>query len=665
MSELALGIDTGGTFTDGVIVDLADEEILASTNTITTREEFTTAIENCLNNLLAEPAVNADDISLISLSTTLATNAIVEGQGAAVGAILLGFEPDESLPADEEKVVAGGCTIKGEIKEEINPDEIRYAVREMQGSVDAFALCGYLSVRNPSQEKRAAEIIHEETDCPVVAAHQLTTDLGFQERAVTAVFNARLMPLITELINSVDSLIEERNINAPIMVVKGDGSLISTAEALKRPVETSLSGPAASVVGARHLADIEDGVIIDMGGTTTDLALLQEGTPRINPEGARVGGWHTRVKAADITTIGLGGDSLISINRGDELEIGPQRVFPVSWAADKHPHLLQELKKIRERDPYTYSYQPVTSLVYIDEPDHLELNERERELVDTVKEAPHTIWQLGRILNQDPEIIPWEDLVRVGCLHRASLTPTDILHWQGEFDRWDEEASAIALAVMAGVRNQSRDELAEEILSSIYSKIASLVVESVLDKEEELDFSSREMKFMLDRLLNREEEGILSTICSLNVPLVGVGAPVHAYFPSVAEKLNADLKLPRVAEVANAVGTVMGKIIERCTVIVRQDEVNVGYLVHTPGDKLGFKEYEEAVENALRLGREYVRDRAEKAGGKDIQIEYEREDVYGKVAGRQKEEGLFLETRLDFSAVGRPRQSGEEEEEES
>ncbi len=655
MSELALGIDTGGTFTDGVIIDLNTEEILKTTKTITTREDLTASIENCLSNLLSEQEIDSRMIDLVSVSTTLATNAIVEGQGAAVGAILLGFEPDEPLPADEQEVIAGGCTIKGEIKEELDSEELKSALKKMQGEVDAFAVCGYLSVRNPVQEQKALEIIRQETGCPVVAAHQLTSDLGFQERAVTAVFNARLLPLITNLIASVEKLVEDWGINAPIMVVRGDGSLIGTEEAKRRPVETSLSGPAASVVGARHLANIDDGVIIDMGGTTTDLALLQDGSPKINPEGAEVGGWHTRVKAADITTIGLGGDSLVEVSPEGEINIGPQRVFPLSWAAHKHPHLIQELNKIRTRSPYTHSYQPVSALVYISEPERMELNSRQEQLLEVLKFKPHTIWELGRKLDQDAEVLPWEQLVKVGCLHRASLTPTDILHWQGEFERWNVEAAETALQVMAERCGKEVTDLAQEILSEIYSRIAFLVIEAIISKEQELDFTSREMKFMIERLLAQEKEELLSTVCQLNVPMVGVGAPVKAYFPPVAEKLNAELKLPEVSEVANAVGTVMGKIIERATIMVKPDEVNVGYLIHTPEQKLNIKEYEEAVAKAVELGNSYIRKKAERSGGKNIQVDYEREDVYGKVAGRKKEDGIFLETRLDFSAVGRPR----------
>ncbi len=655
MANLALGIDTGGTFTDGVVIDLKDEAIITSTKTVTTRSDLTQAIGNCLQELLAVPEVETDDIKLVSLSTTLATNAIVEGQGAEVGAIMIGFNPEEDLPTRHQRVVAGGCTIKGKIKEPLDDEEVRQAARELEKKVDAYAVCGYLGMRNPIQEKEAARIITETTGYPVVAAHQLSSDLGFQERVTTAVFNARLLPLITGLIDSVKKMLSKNEINAPLMVVRGDGSLISEQEARIRPVETSLSGPAASVVGARQLAGVRDGIIVDMGGTTTDLAVLQDGSPRINPQGARVGGWHTRIKAADIRTIGLGGDSLVKISSEGELDLGPQRVFPLSWATTRYPSLLEELKQIERFAPYPLTYQPVSALVHIRDPEKFSLSRLQKKILEEIKEKPHTIWRLARKLEVDAELLPWEKLVETGCLHRASLTPTDILHWQGSYTDWNREAAELALKIMAERRGQSEEELAEDVLFLVYYRTALLVVEAALEQEgAELDFSSREVEYLLDRMLVNPDGEFLELMLQLKKPLIGVGAPVRAYFPEIARMLGAELKLPEAAEVANAVGTVMGKIIERVTVIIRPDEVGAGYAVHTPEERLGFKELEAALAEAERIGREYVLKRGREAGGKDLEINMEREDKYGRLSSFREDDKIFIETRLGFSAVGKP-----------
>ena len=129
----------------------------------------------------------------------------------------------------------------------------------------------------------------------------------------------------------------EWGIAAPLMVVKGDGSLVRAEWATRRPVETILSGPAASVVGAWHLAGRRDVWVVDVGGTTTDIGALHEGWPILNEEGATVGGWRTMVEAVDVHTAGLGGDSHVQLDDEGRLTIGPRRVVPLCLLASEHP----------------------------------------------------------------------------------------------------------------------------------------------------------------------------------------------------------------------------------------------------------------------------------------------------------------------------------------
>ena len=382
MVNLALGIDTGGTLTDGVLFDLDHKKIVAKTKVITTRHNLTLAVDQCLDHLLSQrEQAELDRIKMVSLSTTLATNAIVEGQGAEVGLILIGCKPDQGLPTPFLISIGGGCNLKGKFKEEVDLAAAAAAVAEMRDKVDAFAVSGYLSVRNPAQELAVEELIRELTGYPVVCAHQLSSELGFHERTVTAVLNARLMPLITDLMAAVKKSMARRALKAPLMVVKGDGSLISEKKARERPIETILSGPAASITGAMALTGIEDGIVVDMGGTTTDLALLRDGRPSIDSRGARVGGWLTRVRAAEITTIGLGGDSFVDVDGSGVLSIGPQRVFPLSWVASQHPHIARELEEIREVDYSLFSTLPTIALVYIKEPLNLKMSDAEKEII--------------------------------------------------------------------------------------------------------------------------------------------------------------------------------------------------------------------------------------------------------------------------------------------
>ena len=196
--SLVLGIDTGGTYTDGVIVDRSSRTVLAKAKSLTTKDDLSKGIISCIN------AMDYDrlaDISLVSLSTTLATNAIVEGHGCEVGLLMIGFEPEKEIPVRQVRVVPGGHNVKGLQKEAFDDSLSREAIESFRGLVDAIAVSGYLSIRNPEHELRALALISEILDIPVVCAHHLTRSLGIHERTVTATLNAKLLPIIRDLLD--------------------------------------------------------------------------------------------------------------------------------------------------------------------------------------------------------------------------------------------------------------------------------------------------------------------------------------------------------------------------------------------------------------------------------------------------------------------------------
>lgn len=667
MANLALGIDTGGTFTDGVIFNLDQKTVEAKTKVETTRHNLTLAINRCLDNLVVNlkekkgNQLNIRQIKMVSLSTTLATNAIVEGQGAEVGLIQIGFESRQGLPTPYFASIAGGCNIKGRLKEELDLDAAEKAILEMKDQVDAFAVSGYLSVRNPIQEMQVSELIQKLTGYPVVSAHQLSTDLGMHERTVTAVLNARLMPLITDLMDSVKEGMERLGIEAPLMVVRGDGSLISESMAREKPIETILSGPAASIIGALTLTGIQKGIVIDMGGTTTDVAVLNEGRPSLNREGAEVGGWLTRVKAAHITTIGLGGDSLVQVSKNAELSVGPQRVFPLSWIAAQYPYLIEELEEIRAVDYSSMDAQPTAILNYIRDPLNIKLSETEQQILDVIRDGPHTLHHISKKLKKEIDILPWQRLVNVASVHRASMTPTDILHVNGKLNLWDRRAAELGTVMLASRYRTSVDDFVEAVLDEILYVLAGLTLDRLL-AEEGADFSLADEEsgsYILKRILgakNQDKQHVdFST--DLKHPMIAVGAPVDAYFPTLAEKLNVELHLPEFADVANAVGTVSGQAVERTTILVKPGEGG-GFLVHTPQGREFFMIFEEAIDYACKEGRKYVYDQAVEMGAVDIETMVERQDRYSKMSATADPENmdqkLFIESTIEISAVGRP-----------
>jgi len=332
--SVALCIDTGGTYTDAVLVEYETDQVVATGMALTTKHDLSIGIRKGIDHVLA---LHPADVRLVSLSSTLATNAIVEGNGAPICALLIGY-PDhvkqnanmeQELGTSHYAFIAGGHTTTGEEQEPLDTKAAQEAIQKHAPYVQAFAVSGYFGTRNPEHEITIKHIVQKITGKPVTCGSELTHRLDALRRATTVSLNARLIPLLCDLIDAVQSTMAERHIIAPLMVVKGDGSLMQSSMARERPIETILSGPAASVVGAQHLAGGQDAVVVDMGGTTTDIAVIKSGRPYLNPQGASVGVWRTMVEAIDVHTVGLGGDSRIWLDEEYTLCVGPRRVIPI------------------------------------------------------------------------------------------------------------------------------------------------------------------------------------------------------------------------------------------------------------------------------------------------------------------------------------------------
>ncbi|MGQ9501009.1 MAG: hydantoinase/oxoprolinase N-terminal domain-containing protein, partial [Anaerolineae bacterium] len=272
---LLLGIDTGGTYTDAVLFDDVDG-VIASAKALTTKYDLTVGIREAVDRVLADVRL-VPLVRLVSLSTTLATNAVVEGQGAPICLLLIGYPPDaldyeglgQVMKGNPVIFIRGGHTVTGEEQAPLDLAAVRQAIEENAARVAAFAVSGYFAVRNPEHELKVRQLIREVTDLPVTCGHELSSNLNAPRRALTTALNARLIPFLRQLIIAVRTLLGEKGVRAPLMVVKGDGSLVEAQVALERPVETILSGPAASVVGARYLSGEHELVVVEMWGTST------------------------------------------------------------------------------------------------------------------------------------------------------------------------------------------------------------------------------------------------------------------------------------------------------------------------------------------------------------------------------------------------------------
>jgi N-methylhydantoinase A/oxoprolinase/acetone carboxylase beta subunit len=308
-----LGIDTGGTTTDAVLYDPLTESVVAKGMAPTTRQDLKNGIHHSIDSLRSVNGAELSDIQIekVVLSTTLATNAIVEGQGRPTGLILIGSRPKGELPTEEVVQITGKINIKGRETEPVDPDEIEAAVTQMLPKVEAIAVSGMMSVRNNAHELAVKKVIRCHSKIPVVCGHELSSKLGYHDRTVTTVLNASLIPIIEGFVQAVREAMAERNIAAPVYLVKGDGALASLETISSKPIETILSGPAASILGAMVLAKTDSGIVADMGGTTTDTGVVRHHSLTLSPVGAKVGQWQTQVDSAKLATFGLGGDTEI------------------------------------------------------------------------------------------------------------------------------------------------------------------------------------------------------------------------------------------------------------------------------------------------------------------------------------------------------------------
>jgi len=309
---------------------------------------------------------------------------------------------------------------------------------------------------------------------PHTTFHQLSTKLGSVERATTAALNASLLAVLQDFIIAVRRAMERRGIEAPLMVVRGDGTLMSDEFAARSPVETIHSGPAASAIGGRFLSRTDDALVVDVGGTTTDLALIQNGEVTISENGASVSGYKTSVNAANLLSIGLGGDSHITTDRENNIAIGPERVVPLAYLAKEHPNIRARLKSLTQKTWPAPNPKWLEYWFLLREPKNpqaLKTNQ-EKELVKLLKDGPKAIPEILEALglfhlNQ----LGADQLVRQEIIGKAGLTPTDLLHVDGRYKLWDTEASQYSLKILSNYLNWEAKELTDFIWSQTVEMI--------------------------------------------------------------------------------------------------------------------------------------------------------------------------------------------------
>ena len=616
--KIGIGIDTGGTCTDAVAYDFESGTLLAKGKALTTRENLSLGIGQALDML---PPEFIREASIISLSTTLATNACVENKGCRAKLIIFGLtdelihrfkaEANYGLRRDSVRCVDTHGSADGLVIDEPDWDTVISELGEWLSDAEALSAAELYAISNGAPcERHAKELTEKLYGLPFVCASDLTSEINVLTRGATALLNARLLPIVHEFIAAALSDFAARDCKAPVMVVRSDGSLMSAGLSLTRPVETILSGPAASVLAGRSFAAGEDYLIIDMGGTTTDVSVVSGGKPAMADSGIQIGGWRTHVKGVFVDTFALGGDSAVRMNN-ENAEIFPRRVMPLCAASRRWPEIRPMLEALGGK--FNASKFPRHEILYlVREPaDRKRYDAEELELINILGRGPVMLDRLKEV-GLDLWHLNSERLEAEGIVMRCGLTPTDFMHIRGDYAEYDREASVLAARYL--LRSLGREDT-EEQLDALTDEVYGLVGERMyvnllrilLAQQYPAEFGrglDPQTEFLIRRRWaerDRGESRLFRYSLQTKAALVGIGAPTHVFLPSVAKALGTEVILPEHAEVANALGALKADITAVSRVEISQGLSSSGhiyYIVHAPTGSSRFDDLDEAIVTA-------------------------------------------------------------------
>jgi N-methylhydantoinase A/oxoprolinase/acetone carboxylase beta subunit len=536
MPKYIIGIDTGGTYTDAVLLDVASKTVLATAKEPTTHHRLALSTGRALATLLEKSDVEKEDISRLALSTTLATNAVIENKGARVAAFIIGYVKHFKLPITATIFIKGGHDISGEEEETLDIDTIVNTIQGIRNEVDAYAVCSAMSMTNPSHELVTEKAISMIDPKPVFCSHKVSQHTGMQERAATAALHAKLMPIMQDFVAGVQAAMIKNELHCPVVLITGNGDQVSITDAAEQAGITVASGPACTA-GFGASQDVDYALAVDVGGTTTDIAMIENGKMVLSPDGCQIGEWQTHMEAVDMLTGGIGGDSHVIVDANGEISLGPSRVIPLSMATGfpecsswlgaelkaKCISLLPDFDALKEDDPIIYALAAGPS-------------------------TPDSIRQKtgfsGVPLNKR-----LEQLSRNQVILETGFTPTDALHVLGKIDIGDKSKAERGATILGSLLDKDKNSFCEKIISMTEDKIENLLIDYIIHRYWG--------KSLTNFISTRNDHPVLDVKFSMKIPLIGIGAAAQYFLPRVAKRLGTTVHFPEYCEVGNGVGAAL------------------------------------------------------------------------------------------------------------
>jgi len=536
MQSYIIGIDTGGTFTDAVLVEQDTGKIVASAKKPTTHQQLARGTVQALTALLTETQVPPGAIRSIAVSSTLATNSVVENKGARVALLVIGYVRHFRLPVKAVIFIKGGHTITGEEEQPLDLEYMVEIVNGLRDEVDAYGVCSAMSIKNPTHELVAEKAIAMIDPKPVFCSHRASDIAGMKERAATAGLHAKLMPVMQDYLAGINEAMAELQLHCPVHIISGNCNTISSDKAVEFAGSTVASGPACTAhFGALHTNN--DALVIDVGGTTTDIAMIRNGAPTLAAQGCRIGGWQTHVEAVDMVTGGIGGDSHAMIDDKGTISLGPGRVVPLAMAGG-----------IPDIDQWLDTSEQAKLIV--GRPDKLggQDNEIARCLLH---HGPTTLHGLKAAtgLAGVPLEKRLERMAALQHIYECGFTPTDALHVLGRIDIGNAEAARTGANILGARLHMDGETFSRRIIALAEEKIENLIIDYVIQH-----YWGNSLAHFLNE---RNAHPVLGVKFSVKIPLIGIGAAARHLLPDVAARLGTTVHFPGNCEVGNAIGAAM------------------------------------------------------------------------------------------------------------
>ncbi|MDH5752466.1 MAG: hypothetical protein OEZ59_08625 [Deltaproteobacteria bacterium] len=677
---LGIGLDTGGTFTDIVLFDLEARSVLRKAKTPTTHGDYTL----CIGSAFAALAVTAPEqkaLRRVCLSTTLATNTVAEGRTHPTALVMEpgdihvppGFHPRLALLGSQMGFDAVSHS-------PVSEREVLEKTRALAPLVEGFAVSGYGSTRNPDHERRIGEILGRAYGKPVVLGSELTRQLNFLQRARAAALNAGLLAVVWEWLRAVQDILAGLGIGCPLYIVKGDGSLMEQAEALQMPVQTLFSGPAASLRGGAFLVGGSEALVVDVGGTTTDIGLVRSGRGLPSRGGVLVGGSRVAVEGLDIRTFGLGGDSRFTLRDGGRFRFESSRVLPFCRAGIAPEALEKELEDCWHfGDPELLELAGLTALATLHEAPAGEDNDtgnqpEARRITDALAAGPRRVRALGTELKLPRFASVLTELLRRRRVIRIGLTPTDLLCARGLIPAFSRQHAAGMLGLYARMLDLNAGEFQQALEETLRLQAAGLLLGFLLEGRDPSDrqpapeslaralfrrdganqtgqgqqhAQQYEQQYEQQYAQQNEQQNeqrpeswegpALDVDPGLPVVLVGAGAPL--LFGNLPGPLGKRVVFPEHGDVANALGAVTSEFVLRERVSIEPVYAGGVELFDHEG-KTFFADLATALQRARALLKERLEDaaRRHRLGGTSLSLSEEIIEDYADYSRRTRRE---------------------------